>query len=383
MNENPWHIDSCGTGRQYMLGHEAAVARFADSQAIIDKIEEGIRPYLFAEPAIRLVLDSPLANPERVILSIPCISDHDRILKNFAKSIYGSIMGYYYSADPKTSHFGISHTILDGQFNSLLRREMERHFAQTQNRPDMAARILEGVSISTKSEVAHQGRDYLAETIKQGLNIYVGYRIHAHGELINHAQMFLPMESGREITELVYYNLEQIINQNFVAYDETGTGYLSVSETLVFKELESVLQRARLKENTRMKILNNIQFNTVFTPDPRTAFGPIAGDSLYDALNKVEDERLKKATQLSSSLYAAVMVKGSEMTQMNNPGSGSAPSAIAVEKSMKAESTKVPEPPGTRVPSKEEAQVKKAVAKKGKKEGAETQDEELQELKKE
>jgi len=77
------------------------------------------------------------------------------------------------------------------------------------------------------------------------------------------------------------------------------------------------------------------------------------------------------------------MVKGSEMTQMNNPGSGSAPSAIAVEKSMKAESTKVPEPPGTRVPSKEEAQVKKAVAKKGKKEGAETQDEELQELKKE
>ncbi|MDT8445287.1 MAG: hypothetical protein RRB13_00155 [bacterium] len=389
MSDCAWHVESCGTGRQYMLGSEAAEIRFSDEEAVIDQIEANIRPFLFAEPAIRLVLDTPLANPERVVLSIPCLSDENKIIRNFAKSIYTSIMGYYYSADPKSSHFGIANTILSGQGNSLLMREMERHFAQGQTRPDMAARVLDGVVLSTENQVPTPGRNYLDETLAKGLNIYVGYRIHAQGETINHAQMFLPLDSGQEIIDLVYYNLEQILNQNFLAYDESGSQYLEINESLVFKELGSILERSRLKENTRKKILNNIQFNTVFTKDPRKAIGEQVGDSLYDALNKVQDERLKAATEVSSSLYAAVMVKSTEMTHMNNPDLGefkgsinfnkseSKPKAApkAAKEAVEEEPTLVPEPK-TRVPSKEEAESKKAPKKK-----AEVKEEELEEIK--
>ncbi|OGG97238.1 MAG: hypothetical protein A2527_09050 [Candidatus Lambdaproteobacteria bacterium RIFOXYD2_FULL_50_16] len=381
-----------------MLGQDTFI-RFEDTEAIIDGIEAGIRPYLFAEPAIRLVLDTPLANSEKVVLSIPCISDQDRIIKNFAAAIYTSIMGYYYSADPHSSHFGISNLILEGKLNSMLRREMEKHFSQTGKRPDLAARVLKGVGLNTESPVPPAGKSFLVDTLKKGLNIYVGYRIHAQGEMINHAQMFLPMTGGEEIIQLVYYNLEQIINQNFLAYDESGEGYLNISETLIFKELESILQRSRLKENTRKKILNNIQFNTVFTPDPRQTIGPKAGDSLYDVLNKVQDEKLKSATAYSSNLYAAVMVKTAEMTHMNNPdlgkfnsdiliqkadtkGTSSKKSEEKVAKTAEVEEVLVPEPPGTvRVPSPDEGEAKKAKAEKSKKK-VEIKEEEMAELKK-
>jgi len=359
MNNTLWHTESCGEGRQYMLGHETANIAYPDPDSIIAKIEEGIRPYLFAEPAIRLTLDCDAANPERVVLSIPCESDYDTIIRNFAQSIYASIMGYYASAEPKSSHFGISHSILDGQFNSLLRREIERHFHQIRSRPEMAAMMLQGVEIKVDLPEIDREQNQLTEVLAKGLNIYVGYRIHAFGELINNAQMFVPVEGGQEIIDLVYYNLEQLINQNFLSYDESGDRYLEISDTLVYKELGSVLQRSRLKENTRKKILNNLAFNRIQFDPAQEPEGH--GDSLYDSLNHIQGAKLKATTVASSKLYASVMNKAASMAVFGTP---TVPETSKAERPAKVKVIASEETGKTRVPAKRESNKEKPVSKK-------------------
>ena len=318
MTETIWHRETCGPGRDYMLGHQPQV-RYENRDAIIKLILDEITQYLLVEPAIRLVLDSPKANAERVILSIPAHSDSSLIMLNFATEIYNALQGYYLSADPRSSHFGISELVFDGKMNNFVKREMERIFEQIRIRPDIAGRVLKGVHLEPEKPVPAAGINYLSDTIKKALNIYVGYRFHAHGEGVNHTQIFLPLASGTDIVELVYYNLEQVLNQNFLAYDEAGDSYLKITETLVYKELESVIQRAKLKENTRKKITNNIQFNLLFSDDPRSEFGAQVGDALYDMINKVADEKVKEATRLSSELYATVSLKNQEIVAMNQP----------------------------------------------------------------
>jgi len=365
MSTTLWHTENCGDGRQYMLGHETAEVKYPDQAAIIQKIEEGIRPHLFAEPAIRLTLDAEAADPERVILSIPCDSDQDLIIQNFAQSIYTSIMGYYASAEPRTSHFGISHSILDGQFNSLLRREIERHFSQIQSRPEMAARVLEGVGIQAQVPNINKEQNQLSETLSKGLNIYVGYRIHAFGELINNAQMFVPMQGGEEIIELVYSNIEQLISQNFLSYDESGDKYLEISDTLIFKELASILQRSRLKENTRKKILNHLGGNQFFLSTDQPQEGSVHGDSLYDTLNNVQEVKLQAAALASSKLYASVVVKSAAMapTEVGTKNAKLPPSA---GKSKKAKAIESDGEGSTIVPSAADTKKAKSTPKKTK-----------------
>ena len=313
MTQSVWHREKCGPGREYILGHETSnKEHFKPEAEVIKSILDDIQGYLVVEPAIRLSLDSPQVNPERVILALPADGAKQQVLENFAAELYHSINGYYLGADPKSTHFGISHLIFEGKVNNFIKREAEKLFSKIATRADLAARVLENAELNTNINVGEPGANHLTDTVKKALNIYVGYRLYLHGDGVNKTQMFLPLEGGDNIIDLVYSNLEQILNQNFLSYDESGANYLHITEGLVYKELECLLQRSKDKENTRKKILTNIEYNLVFSSDPRAEFGDHAGDHLYDSINKVDDETLKESAKLSSELYASVITKSSE-----------------------------------------------------------------------
>ncbi|MDX2471871.1 MAG: hypothetical protein QNL04_14975 [SAR324 cluster bacterium] len=339
MTQSVWHREDCGPGRQYILGHETNKSdRFKPEAEVIQTILEDIKGYLVVEPAIRLVLDSAKVNPERVVLALPAEGAKDQVMENFAAELYRSLLGYYLGSSPKSSHYGISQVVMEGNVNNFVRREAERLFGQMASRPDMASRVLENAEFGSSLTVGESGTNHLTETVTKALNIYVGYRLHLHGEGINKNQMFIPLEGGQNIIDLVYYNLEQIVNQNFLSYDETGNSYLQITEGLVFKELECLLQRSKDKENTRKKILTNIEYNLVFSTNPRAEFNENAGDHFYDVINHVEDEKLKESTKLSSELYATVVTKSKELLDLgisSGKSTGITP----------GKSTKVPAPP--------------------------------------
>ncbi len=314
MTESIWHKEECSPGRHYMLGGDPYV-KYDDQEAIIASIIEGLRQFIHAEPAVRLTLDSPKCDPERANLAIPFESDQEIILSNFAKMIYQSLMGYYISAPTKTSHFGISNLILEGEHNSLLRREMEKLISQFQTRNDMAGRLLQNITLVGKFAVPTPGETFLLDTIKQGLDIHVGYRIFATGENVNCTQIFLPIQAGAEIIDQIYYNIERILHHSFVAYDETGDSYLKVTDNLIFKDLGELLKRAKTKELTRNKILNNLQFDTITRRDAEEEVPLMLGDRLYDMLNHIQDTKLKEATDRSRDLYASCLQSTAELAQ--------------------------------------------------------------------
>ncbi|MDH5559889.1 MAG: hypothetical protein OEY59_03450 [Deltaproteobacteria bacterium] len=303
-----WHRESCGPGREYMLGKDIHT-KYENEEQIVSTILEGLREFVKSEPAVRISLDTPKSNSERAILAIPLAADEDTILLNFAILFYHTLMGYYFSGDPKSSHFGITNLLIEGKMNSLLRRELEKLFYQFQTRPDMAGRLLKNVKLVPKKAVPKPGKSIMIETIRAGIDIHVGYRIHALGDNINHGQIFIPMVVGEEIIEQIYFNLEQMLHVNFVTYDETGDGYLTLSDTLIFRELENILVRARDKVNTRKKVLNNIQFNTIFTKNPELEHGIPLGDDFYDQINNIQDEKIKAASESSNRLYASYLLK--------------------------------------------------------------------------
>ncbi len=326
MSESIWQRESCGPGRHYMLGSDPFI-KYEDKEAIISKIIEGLKKFIVTEPAVRLTLDTPLSNPERAILAIPFESDQEVLLANFAKVVYQSLMGYYISGDPKTAHFGIANLLIEGNLNSLLRREMEKLIEHFKNRYDMAGRLLENVKIVGKTQVPEAGNTFLSETIKKGLDIHAGYRVFIVGENINCAQVFLPLETGSEIIEQVYYNLERILHHSFVSFDESGDNYLKISETLIFKDLEAILQRSRTKEITRNKILNNLQFETVLKRDTEAEQVLIAHDNLYDLLNLIQDTKLKEVTDHSRELYAACMLESMNLLRADKLSAAALPKA--------------------------------------------------------
>jgi len=303
MSDSIWQRESCNPGRRYMLGKDPAV-KYDDQETIISTIKEGLKEFIHSEAAVRLTLDTPLSNPERVTIAIPFEADQELIITNFAGIIYQSLMGYYISGEPQTTHFGITNLIIEGKFNSLLRREMEKLISQFQTRADIAGRLLRNVEIKSQIPVPKTGNLFLADTIKKGLDIHVGYRVVMTGENVNYSKLFLPLPTGDEIIDHIYYNLEQILHHNFVSYDETGDRYLNISDTLVFKDLEAILIRAKSKELTRNKILNNLQFNTIINKEESTEQqNQLIGDRLYDYLNHIQDTKLKEATHQSRVLF--------------------------------------------------------------------------------
>ena len=315
MNGSIWHRESCNPGREYQLARNIHI-KYDDRDTIISRIIDQIKGYLKIETAVRLTIDTPLCAPEKAIIAIPFDNaENDRLLANFATTIYQSMMGYYISAEPKTTHFGIANLIIEGKVNSLIRREMEKLFYQYQNRDDLAGRLLRNVSVKSDNLEA-PGDNYLFDTIHQGMDIHVGYRVLAFGESINDASMFIPLREGKEIIDRVYYNMEQMIHHNFVSYDESGDGYLKVTDTLVFKELSSILKRCRIKQNTRKKLLNNLKFTTVFTEDPALLYGAEIGDSLYDTINNVFESELQTASQRSREMLSTCMIRATEITNL-------------------------------------------------------------------
>jgi len=313
MTETIWQRETCSPGREYMLGSDPYI-KYDDKQDIIAKLTANLSEFIHAEPAVRITLDAPTANSSRTILAIPFESDQDKILVNFASIIYQTLMGYYISAEPKSSHFGIANLTLEGNTTSLLRREMEKLIDHFQNRSDIAGRLLKDVNITGKYQVPEPGDVFLSDTIKKGLDIHVGYRIFALGESVNCTRIFLPLNAGQDIINHVYYNIERILHQNFITYDENSEEYLKITESLVFKELESLIKRSQSKDMTRKKIINNLQFNTVFTPQVETSDATQVEfhDKLYDLLNQIQDEKYKSVVQNSRDLYASFLQQNSD-----------------------------------------------------------------------
>ena len=306
MSESIWQRSDCSPGRNYMLGTDPYV-KFDDQETIIESIKESLRSFLHIKAAVRLTLDTELSNPERAIIAVPLQADDEQILSNFAQLLYQSVLGYYLSAEPRSSHFGIANVLLEGKLNSLYKREAEKLMGQLQERPDMAGRLLSHVEMVNKVPVPKPGDLFLSETIKKGLDIHIGFRIFIAGSDINYTKIFLPIEGGQDIIDHVYYNLEQILHHNFVTYDETGERYLSLSETLIFKDLEATLKRAKSKEITRNKILNNLQFSTIEKRKIAPDLEMLDGDSLLDLLNQIQDTKLQKATEQSRELYVTYL----------------------------------------------------------------------------
>lgn len=310
MTETIWQRETCSPGREYMLGTDPCI-KYDDKQEIIALLKNNLKNFIQAEPAVRITLDAPTINPGRTILAIPFESDQDKILDNFASIIYQTLIGYYISAEPNSSHFGIANGALEGKTTSLLRREMEKLIEYFQNRSDIAGRLLSDVRITGKYQVPEPGDVFLADTIKKGLDIHVGYRIFSVGENVNCSRIFLPLNTGQEIINHIYYNIERILHQNFVTYDENSDEYLKITDSLVFKELESLITRSQGKDMTRKKIIDNLQFNTVFTPQIESSATEQAqvefNDKLYDLLNQIQDEKYKSVGQNSRDLYTSFL----------------------------------------------------------------------------
>ncbi len=60
-----------------------------------------------------------------------------------------------------------------------------------------------------------------------------------------------------------------MLKQSFITYDEVGDTYLKMTETLIFRELEALINRTKTKQNTRRKLLADIDFSeyAVMSPD--------------------------------------------------------------------------------------------------------------------
>jgi hypothetical protein len=108
-----------------------------------------------------------------------------------------------------------------------------------------------------------------------------------------------------------------MIHHSFVTYDEIGDNYLKITDTLVFRELSEILKRSRTKEITRNKILNNLQLNVIVKREKEEGQKLIMGDRLYDMLNRIQDIKLKEATDHSRDLYVSCMTGTADLVQKN------------------------------------------------------------------
>ncbi|MGK0290105.1 MAG: hypothetical protein ACI86H_001560, partial [bacterium] len=348
MGASIWHQDACGPGRGFQLAKNVHI-KYDDAETIISRIVEGLKQYIKIECAVRFTVDSPISESERAIIALPYQSQEDLLLFNLATLIFQNMKSYYNSADPKNSHFGYANAVIEGDMNSLFRRELESVLLQCQHRPDMAGQLLRSLEFVADDAPA-VGENYMQDTLKEGLDIHVGYRLVTYSKEINRMNIFIPVEAGSEVIDRVYYNLEQIIQQNFIAYDETGEGYLKVTDTLIFKELVQTLRRAKQKENTRKKIINDLVFSTIFTNDPSELYGEKIGDNFYDTLNKVHQDYMRYHTDRSRELVSAGMIRTTEITH-----NGTEVETLHMEDSGK---TYVPEKPdeheSLRVPERED-----------------------------
>ena len=204
-----------------------------------------------------------------------------------------------------------SNLVFEGNQTSLIRRETEKFLNMLNTRNDIAGRLMQEFHMA--ADVKEFERDvYMKDVCSQYLDIELGVRMYTHGEAVNRVTTFVPVAGGENAIDRIYYNIENMILDNLVSFDETHDHYLPVSEELVCRELESLIQRSRRKGNTRKKLVNGLTVNTVLLDDPTSIHSISLADLYYDKLNRID--LLDEASARSRDLYAANLIRSTEVT---------------------------------------------------------------------
>lgn len=307
---NIWHTSPKGPGRLYQCSNDL-VPKYEEVQHIVDRIRANLKNFLQLETSVRILLDGPHVNPVVTTISVPFEGDQDKVYENLGLIIFQQAWGYYLGADPKGTHHGLTNLVFDGHETSLMRRETEKFLSMLQTRNDLAYRVMSGYHMACDMEPFD--RDvYFQETTNKFLDIHLGVRMFTYGEGVIPTTMFLPISAGKEAIDRIYYNLENIIIQNLVAYDETHDHHLPVSEELLCRELEGTLIRAKKKANTRKKIIHGLNMNTVLLEDPTMIHHINMADLYYDKINRID--LLDEASARSRDLFNANLIRATEIT---------------------------------------------------------------------
>ncbi len=284
--------------------------RYEEHEPIISSIANNIRNFFQVETTLRLVVEGPLANKQITVISVPFEGTDDVAYNEMAGIVFDQLWGYYVSVNPRTTHHGLTHLVFDGNETSLVRREIEKFLALLPHRTDLSHRVMKNYRM--EHETTPFERDsYMKESISKVLTMHLGVRMYTFGYGVNRQNLFLPIHGGKNALERIYYNLEHIIHQNLVAYDETHDHCLPVSEELVFRELEGILDRARKKVNTRRKIIDGLKVRTVLIDDPANIHTTQLADLYYDKINRID--LLDEASARSRDLFATSLIRSSEM----------------------------------------------------------------------
>ena len=304
-----WHVSESSPGRLYQCPDDL-IPRYEEVQDIVDRIRGNLKNFLNLETAVRLLVDGDHVNPTTSVISVPFEGDQDKIYENLGLIIFQQLWGYYLAADPKGTHHGLTNLVFDGNETSLVHRETEKFLRVLHTRTDLAYRVMNGYHMAC--DMPPFERDvYMKSATERFLDIHLGVRMYTFGEGVNPITMFLPISGANEAIDRIYYNIEHIIHQNLVAYDETHDHYLPVSEELICRELEGVLVRARHKGNTRKKIVNGLSINTVLMEDPTMIHHISLADLYYDKLNRID--LLDEASARSRDMFNANLIRSAEM----------------------------------------------------------------------
>ncbi len=288
------------------------ITAYDKKEETIALLTEYLRSILQIEPAVQLSLVTPLCNAERSILAIPFELDRDSVLRGFAQELCQRLSVFRFPIDPKTSLPASADPTLEDRAVSVLRRETEELLLFFRSWPDTPGEHFKNVPITGRYEVPKPGKGVLSKTIRKGLDIRVGYRIVSRGGDTNRFCLFFPLKTGKKIIDYVYYNIANILHHNFIAYDESSDSYLTITEPLVFKEIETLLRRSKKKEVTRRRMLDGLQYNTMFASKPQ--IDPVsAHDSLYDPINQIQNESM---VERSVALHATLPGYSKKMSKL-------------------------------------------------------------------
>ncbi len=305
-----WELPERSPGRMYFYPRDLE-HKYEHMEPVIERIHANIAQCVKLESAVRLTLDSPTTHPTTSVLALPFVGEGDMIHSNIAHMVFEMLWGYYLTANPKTTHHGLTHLIFDGNETNLLYREIEKVVEMLGTRADIACKVLKNYQMAVETPAFN--RDvYMQPTFEKVLNIHVGVRVFTYGEGVHNVNVFLPVEGNPDAIKWIYYNLEHIIHNNLVAYDELHDRSLPVSESLLHRELESLLVRARQKGNTRKKILNGLNLHTVMMDDPTMMHHISLADQLYDKINRID--LLDEAAVRSQDLYNTALIRSAEIT---------------------------------------------------------------------
>ena len=238
--------------------------KFENSNTHILKIINNLKPIISIDTAVRLTIDTSKSTANSSMLTLPFKIDNEVVYHNIARLLYNSLIAYYLKNDPNTSHVGLASVALEGVATSLLRRDAEKLLRMAGNRDDIAGQLIRGVNFTVETPETNSPTPVFTETLVNGLDIHIGLDIAIYGASLNYNRIFIPIPVGGPIIEKIYHNLEQIIQQKLITYDEVNEKYLKISETLLFKEVEKVLNHLRYKINTRRKLLADLKVNTLF-----------------------------------------------------------------------------------------------------------------------